>query len=540
MVRRLLRQAILITASLVLAAGNYLYAGESGAGTQSPEWATIRTACNRIILNNAGNIGHQGNEGQGGFNLNFFDDCDTTDNVVGADDNAAIYLYDASPFLLRVKGNNPGDTILNSYIFDADWQNRGGFLPTSPQVVDSSNPDFQYVFTGRFITPDSAIGVECEYWMPLHPDTCGMLIQKMKIVNRKAAAINNLMVGELMDWNIPSDSGVENGSDYDATRQLMWCYGGEYGPDSIVNNDCVPADYRAGGFAYLNGYKLPAYGSSDRFGFITGMFTGMNADWIAPTGNWIPQQLYNKLNTYSGFQYWQSTNPTMEDSLYQDLHMVAYYGKKNLGTNDTLVFIKILATEYNQGAVGLKVTINKAKQWWKNRFNIAPVVLDPGIKTGDPNQLLTFTVNAFDLDGDAITMSTTGLPAGATFTDNGGGHGTFSWAIPWYPGGQLFTFTVTANDGRATDSQVIHIIVLCGCCVKAGDANHSGLVNISDVTYIIAFLYQGGPRPSCDGCSIGRYPEADANGNGILNIADVTYLIRFLYQSGPAPICGPS
>ncbi|MCX6829960.1 MAG: Ig-like domain-containing protein [candidate division Zixibacteria bacterium] len=529
MVRRLLRQAFLITASLILAAGNYLYAGESGAGTQSPEWATIRTACNRIILNNAGNIGHQGNEGQGGFNLNFFDDCDTTDNVVGADDNAAIYLYDASPFLLRVKGNNPGDTILNSYIFDADWQNRGGFLPTSPMVVDSSNPDFQYVFTGRFITPDSAIGVECEYWMPLHPDTCGMLIQRMKIVNRKAAAINNLMVGELMDWNIPSDSGVENGSDYDATRQLMWCYGGEYGPDSIVNNDCVPADYRAGGFAYLNGYKLPAYGSSDRFGFITGMFTGMNADWIAPTGNWIPQQLYNKLNTYSGFQYWQSTNPTMEDSLYQDLSLVAYFGKKNLGVNDTLVFIKVLAPEYNGGSAALKITVDKAKKWWKNRFNNAPVVLDPGIKTGDPNQLLTFTVSSFDLDGDPITLTATGLPGSSTFTDNGNGSGTFNW-IPLAGGN--YTFTVNADDGQAIGSRVIQIIVFNStCCVRVGDANHNNIVNIQDVTYLINFLYKHGPMPPCrSGTSM--YPEADANCNCVVNVQDVTCMINILYHSG--------
>jgi hypothetical protein len=208
MVRRLLRQAILITASLVLAAGSFLYAAETAAA-QSPEWATIRTACNRITINNAGNIGHQGNEGQGGLDFNFFDDCDTTDNVIGADDNAAIYLYDASPFLLRITENHPPDTVLNSYLFDADWQNRDGFLPTSPLVVDSSNPDFQYVFTGRFITPDSAMGIECEYWMPLHPDTCGILIQKMKVVNRTGVAISNLMVGELMDWNIPSDSGVE-------------------------------------------------------------------------------------------------------------------------------------------------------------------------------------------------------------------------------------------------------------------------------------------------------------------------------------------
>ncbi|MCX6829872.1 MAG: hypothetical protein NT002_11415 [candidate division Zixibacteria bacterium] len=91
-------------------------------------------------------------------------------------------------------------------------------------------------------------------------------------------------------------------------------------------------------------------------------------------------------------------------------------------------------------------------------------------------------------------------------------------------------------EGVATDL----ITSQLSCCVKAGNANHDAvkLVNIQDVTYLINFLYKGGPKPPCQG-GVGRYPEGDANGNGITNIADVTYLIKFLYQGGPAPICGP-
>ncbi|MCX6829912.1 MAG: hypothetical protein NT002_11620 [candidate division Zixibacteria bacterium] len=508
---------------------------------QFPEWASIRTACNRIVLNNAGNLGNIG-EGLNdvyGFNLNFFNDCDTTGNTDGASDNALVYLYDASPFILRAKGALPGDTILNSYIFDANWLYNDGFRPGKGLVVDStSHEDFQYAYTNQFLTKDSGIGVECEYWMPLHSDTCGFIIQKLKIVNKSAAAINNLMIGELMDWDIPSDSGVENGSDYDATRQMMWCYGAELVPDSIANNDCVPANNRAGGFAYLNGYKVPTTGPTDRFANVTGMYTGLNPDWIYPTGNFVPQQLYNKLNNFSGYQTWLSTEPTMEDSLYQDLNMVAYYGKKNLGMNDTLVFIKIIATEYNNGALGLKDCIDKAKQWWKNRFKNAPIVLDPGVRYGATGVPMIFMVSGFDLDGDAISMTASGLPAGppaAIFADNGNGTGTFNWTPPVVGN---YTFTVTANDGKATGSRVIQVNIISTCCVKPGDANHNGILNIADITYLIKFLYQSGPKPPCQG-GVGKYPEGDANGNGITNIADITYLVKFLYQSGPAPICGP-
>jgi C1A family cysteine protease len=68
------------------------------------------------------------------------------------------------------------------------------------------------------------------------------------------------------------------------------------------------------------------------------------------------------------------------------------------------------------------------------------------------------------------------------------------------------------------------------CCAKAGDANHSGLVNIQDITYLINFLYKSGPGPSC-------YYEGDANGSKIINIQDITYLINNLYKGGLAPRC---
>ncbi|MCX6829969.1 MAG: SBBP repeat-containing protein [candidate division Zixibacteria bacterium] len=68
------------------------------------------------------------------------------------------------------------------------------------------------------------------------------------------------------------------------------------------------------------------------------------------------------------------------------------------------------------------------------------------------------------------------------------------------------------------------------CCAKAGDANHSQVVNIQDITFLINFLYKGGGEPPC-------FHEGDANGNIIINIQDITYLINYLYKGGPAPKC---
>nr|MBN2276904.1 M6 family metalloprotease domain-containing protein [candidate division Zixibacteria bacterium] len=68
------------------------------------------------------------------------------------------------------------------------------------------------------------------------------------------------------------------------------------------------------------------------------------------------------------------------------------------------------------------------------------------------------------------------------------------------------------------------------CDYTCGDADGSGAVNILDVTFLINYLYKGGPAPD---------PEeaADVNHSLSINILDATYLINYLYKSGPAPNC---
>jgi CSLREA domain-containing protein len=59
-----------------------------------------------------------------------------------------------------------------------------------------------------------------------------------------------------------------------------------------------------------------------------------------------------------------------------------------------------------------------------------------------------------------------------------------------------------------------------------GDANGDGSVNLSDVFYLINYLFAGGPAPP------GR---ANVNGDGAINVSDVFYLVNYLFASGPPP-----
>ena len=91
--------------------------------------------------------------------------------------------------------------------------------------------------------------------------------------------------------------------------------------------------------------------------------------------------------------------------------------------------------------------------------NNPPPVVDPiEDKTVGLNELITFTVRATDPRGEAVTLTASGLPLGATFKNNGDGTGTFTWRPSVSQGGE-HTITFIASDGSGQGSQTVVITV---------------------------------------------------------------------------------
>jgi hypothetical protein len=71
--------------------------------------------------------------------------------------------------------------------------------------------------------------------------------------------------------------------------------------------------------------------------------------------------------------------------------------------------------------------------------------------------------------------------------------------------------------------------------VQRGDANADGIINVTDVVYLInyKFLIPPGPAPI-------PMEAGDPNCDGVVNVTDVVYLInyKFLVPPGPPP-CDP-
>jgi hypothetical protein len=72
---------------------------------------------------------------------------------------------------------------------------------------------------------------------------------------------------------------------------------------------------------------------------------------------------------------------------------------------------------------------------------------------------------------------------------------------------------------RGVDSLIVKM--------KAGDANKDGGVSVSDVVYLINFLFKGGTAP--------YKAYSDANGDANISVSDVVYLINYLFKGGTAP-----
>ncbi|MEW5995648.1 MAG: hypothetical protein AB1744_14815 [Candidatus Zixiibacteriota bacterium] len=84
---------------------------------------------------------------------------------------------------------------------------------------------------------------------------------------------------------------------------------------------------------------------------------------------------------------------------------------------------------------------------------------------------------------------------------------------------------------------VVDSVLPCvSCCENRGNADGlialAAPVNVSDVTFLVAYLFQSGPLPPC-------LDEGDVNWSGDINIADLTYLVEYLFQGGPAPPACP-
>ncbi|WP_372682406.1 GDSL-type esterase/lipase family protein [Desulfosarcina sp.] len=155
--------------------------------------------------------------------------------------------------------------------------------------------------------------------------------------------------------------------------------------------------------------------------------------------------------------------------------------------------------------------------------NQAPV-LDPiGNKSATETQPLTFGVTASDTDGPApLILNASGLPGDASFTDNGGGSGIFSWtpAVGNSIGGPYaVTFTATDDNGNGLASaEIISISVAPEPVNQPPVLDPIGdqmVVEGQTLTFTVTATDTDGPGPLVlEACGLPENAQLADNGDG--------------------------
>ncbi len=63
-----------------------------------------------------------------------------------------------------------------------------------------------------------------------------------------------------------------------------------------------------------------------------------------------------------------------------------------------------------------------------------------------------------------------------------------------------------------------------------GDVDGSGSIDVGDLTFLVAYLFQSGPTPPV-------LVAGDVDGSGSIDVGDLTFLVTYLFQGGPPPGC---
>ncbi|MCB2229104.1 hypothetical protein KQH82_00170 [bacterium] len=90
------------------------------------------------------------------------------------------------------------------------------------------------------------------------------------------------------------------------------------------------------------------------------------------------------------------------------------------------------------------------------------------------------------------------------------------------------------NDARQNADQTVYMGSHTNCCKGlAGNVNGVGGIDLSDLIYLVNYLFGGGPPPPCPS-------SANINGTGGVDLSDLIYLVNYLFSGGPAPArCDP-
>jgi hypothetical protein len=164
------------------------------------------------------------------------------------------------------------------------------------------------------------------------------------------------------------------------------------------------------------------------------------------------------------------------------------------------------------------------------------IISQPTIAVKSPNGGQTWTIGTIhDITWDHFCFSDSVIieyttDNGATWdtvVDTTTNDGVYAWMIPDTPSDSCLVRISHIGDSIPSDvSDSLFAIVTW----IRGDANGDGVIDVSDVVYLLNYLFINGPAPE-------PLEAGDATCDGMVDASDVVYLLNYLFVGGPAPGC---
>lgn len=172
----------------------------------------------------------------------------------------------------------------------------------------------------------------------------------------------------------------------------------------------------------------------------------------------------------------------------------------------------------------------KAQQWADPDSSQVTIAPDALLANGtDTTAVVVTPLNYLSeppTEGASMTVSNTGLGTLSAVTDNGDGTFSVTLTASLQSGYDTVLVSVDAG-GVVTDLNNRPEVTYYSC----GDIDGAGgLPNIADLTFLVAYLFQGGSPPPFP-------PASNVDGLNDLNVADLTYMVDYLFRGGAAPVC---
>ncbi|RME19902.1 MAG: hypothetical protein D6800_13755, partial [Candidatus Zixiibacteriota bacterium] len=303
--------------------------------------------------------GEMGDVGVGGANLDFTasgQDCDST---------ADIYLFDGSPLMIQAVTLNPGDSVLNlgTNLYVGGFGPSYAFKPVADRQLSNHfvGPDgSDAFFTGTYVNWDSSIAVEQTYYAPTTAGNDDFVVVETRFFPIDGADHSNLMLGDVIDWDVPADSNAINVSGIAGKTVYI------QGVDSVNANvpGCVPYKSRFAANGFLGMYTSSEFNADNCANTRDpwGMYAANNADenQLAPNAAVDSAHVWGEAEAKTGQWTVPDTNDLRAYTTYQHGFTLA--------ATETLTVYTALTSVYNGTATDVEDNIRNACAWYQTNL----------------------------------------------------------------------------------------------------------------------------------------------------------------------------